>query len=146
MNTNTQCSNALRFRHHHLCNGGVLTVCTNLRHDDRAVDVGWSIFNPSDNRWIRKEGAIIAKNRLFNNKLSFTLSEAEPILCDYISLRALLLIMAVSKEPAGSYSLEIHPYDHPNIIPKPTLQAIQFECIEILNLVGQRVGLRDLYA
>lgn len=138
-------SNAIRYRHHHLCNGAILTVCTNLRHEERQVDVGWSIFNPSDKRWVKKLGAEISKHRLFNNKLYFSLTQSEPILCDYISLRALLLIMAVSKEPYESYSLEIDPDDHPNIIPKPTLQAIQFECIEILNLFGQRVGLKNLY-
>jgi hypothetical protein len=134
--------NALRFRHHHLPNGAVLTVCTNLRHEERQVDVGWSVFNPTDDRWIRKVGCEIAKNRLFSNQLYFSLSPQEPILCDYISFRALALILAVSNANPSEFDL---PEDQPLIIPKQTMQSIQFEMIEILNLLGQRVGLPNLY-
>lgn len=137
----TEKTNAIRFRHHHLCNGGVLTVCTNVHYTYRLVNVGWALFNPSDKRWIRKQGSKIAKNRMFNNELYFTLSDCEPIICDYISLRALLLIMATSKQ----YNDKFLPEDHPSIIPKPTIQAIQFEVIEILDLLGQRVGIHSMY-
>lgn len=143
--TNTQCkpTNALRYRHHFLSNGGVLTVCTNLRHDSREVDVGWSVFNPQDQRWIKKKGCEIARNRLFNNKLYFSLTKDEPILCDYISFRALALLLVVSGGPVDCYNPNID--DHPAIIPQATRTAMQLEMIEILNLVGKRGGLEDIY-
>lgn len=130
---------AQRFRHHFLVNGAILTVCTSLDYDTREVSVGWSIFNPNDARWIRKFGNNIARTRLIVHPIKFTLTENEPVLCDYISMKSLLLLIGVSgTKPATS------PEDHPSSIPVTTRTAIQFEMIHILSLLGMRVGLDSI--
>lgn len=127
---------AQRFRHHFLVNGAVLTVCTRLDYDTREVAVGWSVFNPNDQRWVRKIGNNIARFRLTEHPIKFKLTEYEPILCDYISMKALLLIIGVS-----GTTPESDDEHHPSAIPADTRTAIQFEMIHILSLLGMRVGL-----
>lgn len=129
---------ATRFRHHFLNNGGVLTVATCLEYETRTVRVGWAIFNPSDDRWVRKMGTYLARTRMNDNPLRFQLTEDEPIVCDYISLRALTLILAVSDGRNG-IPKEVWS-EHPSAIPKSTLVAIQYECYRIIDLLCQRVG------
>lgn len=131
---------AVRFRHHFLINGGVLTVCTSLNHDTGNVKVGWSLFNPGDEKWVRKIGNEIARRRLAINPLIFTITDHEPIICDYISLRALLAIIGTSKRTPHN---EI-PLETTKIIPRGALASIQYEAIKILNLLGQRVGLESI--
>lgn len=137
---NTECKEATRFRHHFLTNGGILTVATSLEYETRKVRVGWAIFNPADVRWIRKFGAILARGRMNDSPLYFTLTDDEPVMCDYISLRALQLILVNSGKdkseiPEGTLQ------EHPSSIPKNTLCAIQYESYRIMHLLGQRVGL-----
>ncbi len=136
-------TSAQRFRHHFLINGAILTVCTELQYETRQVRVGWSVFNPNDSRWIRKMGNQIARNRLHNNSIYFVLSEAEPVLCDYISLKALMVILGNSLAPPEDCP---NPADHPSAISAPTRQAIQVEMIAMIDLLGQRVGLSSLRA
>jgi hypothetical protein len=114
-------------RHHFLPNGCILTVCTSLDYNTREVKVGYALFNAEDERWIRKHGNTIARARLEDDDLSFNLTQSEPILCDYISIRALLLILSTGK-----------------YIQKSSLQAIQFEIINILNLLGLRCKLGSI--
>jgi hypothetical protein len=130
---------AQRFRHHFLVNGAILTVCTSLDYSNRDVSVGWAVFNPNDKRWIRKVGNQIARYRLTDHPLKFKLTENEPILCDYISMKALLLIVGVSGRPPETYFEH-----HPSSIPVDTRTAIQIEIIHILSLLGMRVGLKSL--
>lgn len=131
---------AVRFRHHFLVNGGVLSVCTSLNHENRTVTVGWSIFNPEDDRWVRKVGNGIAKKRMAENPTVFTLSKDEPVICDYISLRALVFILGTSKRKQGSDLGS----GSTRSIPRQTLEAIQFEVVKILSLLGERVGLPSI--
>lgn len=119
--------NPTRMRHHFLPNGCVLTVCTSLDYNTRDVKVGYALFNAKDDRWIRKHGNAIARARLEDDDLSFNLTQSEPILCDYISIRALLLILSTGK-----------------YIQKSSLQAIQFEIINILDLLGLRCKLGSI--
>lgn len=130
---------AQRFRHHFLINGAILTVCTSLNYDTREVTVGWSMFNPNDDRWVRKYGNHISRYRLTNHPIKFKLTEDEPILCDYISMKALLLIIGVS-----GMKPETELEHHPSSIPTDTRTAIQFEMIHILSLLGMRVGLNSI--
>lgn len=130
---------AQRFRHHFLVNGAVLTVCTRLDYKTREVAVGWSLFNPNDDRWIRKVGNNIARLRLTDFPIKFKLTEYEPILCDYISMKALLLIIGVSGAKP-----ENDAEHHPSSIHTDTRTAIQFEMVHILSLLGMRVGLNSI--
>lgn len=135
-------TNAMRFRHHFLMNGSILTVCTSLNHETREVKAGWSLFNPNDDHWIRKFGNSIALNRLEKFPLKITLSEDEPILCDYISHRVLMLILIASNQKFKNVEdITIHS---PSQIPDTVLQAIQFESIRILDLVGMRINLSSI--
>ena len=131
---------AVRFRHHFLTSGSVLTVCTRLHHDSRDVEVGWSLFNHEDKRWVRRVGNELARTRMFAAPLKFTLTTDEPILCDYISMRALMLIFVAAKREANAIK-----EGTPQVIPRTTLAEIQFEMLLILNLLGQRVGLRSIF-
>lgn len=90
--------NKVRWRHHYLNNGwgSILTVCTVLDHKTRNVKIGYSVFNGKDKYWIRRYGLVSSYKRLVDDGLNFNLSESEPVLCDYISLRSLLLFLAVS--------------------------------------------------
>lgn len=135
------CNNkvAQRFRHHFMVNGAILTVCTSLDYSNRDVAVGWAIFNPNDRRWIRKVGNELARFRLTHHPIKFRLTENEPVLCDYISLKALLLLLGMSGITPENYSDH-----HPSAIPAETRTAIQFEMINILSLLGMRVGLKSL--
>ena len=132
---------AVRFRHHFLASGSVLTVCTRLNYDNRNVEVGWSLFNHDDKRWVRRLGNQIARNRMDNTPLTFALTNDEPILCDYISMRALMLIFVASKRESNNHFKE----GTPQIIPRTSLADIQFEIFLMLNLLGQRVGLRSVF-
>lgn len=132
---------ASRFRHHFLVNGAILTVCTSLDYSTHEVAVGWSVFNPNDDRWVRKVGNAIARSRMESCPITFRLTECEPIVCDYISMKALLLIIGASgKKPENCAVRE----DHPSAIPDSTRTAIQFEMIHILSLLGMRVGLASI--
>jgi hypothetical protein len=131
---------AIRFRHHFLSNAAILTICTHLDYDTRVVRVGWAIFNPKDDRWIRKIGSMLARERMLKDNLAFTLTQNEPILCDYISLRALMLIIGAVSDKA---TINGHHEDLPRSIPKDTLEAILIEIISILDLLGRRIGLRS---
>lgn len=131
---------AVRFRHHFLINGGVLTVCTSLNHENGLVTVGWSIFNPDDSRWVRKVGNDIARKRIKDNPICFVLSSDEPIICDYVSLRALMLILGSAKRMSGDNIQD----NTTKTIPRNTLVAIEFEMIRILSLLGERVGLPSI--
>jgi hypothetical protein len=130
---------AQRFRHHFLVNGAILTVCTSLDYETREVSVGWSVFNPNDDRWIRKFGNNMARMRLLHFPIKFKLTEDEPILCDYISMKALLLMLGTSgKKPDDNHE------HYTCSIPVETRTAIQFEMIHILSLLGMRVGLNSI--
>lgn len=138
-----QKQNATRFRHHFLDNGAILTVATCLEYATRNVRVGWAIFNPADKRWVRKLGTYLARNRMDDHPLFFNLTENEPILCDYISLRALLVILGscVKNKPVP----EAVAQEHPTSIPKKTLKAIVMECDYITSLLADRLGLGRVY-
>lgn len=138
--SNDQKQPAVRFRHHFLASGSILSVCTRLHHDSLNVEVGWSLFNHEDKRWVRRVGNELARTRMDQTPLKFSLSPDEPILCDYISMRSLLLIFAAAKRTGGSIK-----EGTPQIIPRETLVDIQFEILMILNLLGQRVGLRSVF-
>lgn len=131
---------AVRFRHHFLASGSILTICTRLHHDSRDVEVGWSLFNHEDKRWVRRLGNQIARNRMNTTPLSFSLTADEPILCDYISMRALMLVFIASKREGNSIK-----EGTPQVIPRTSLAEIQFEMLMMLNLLGQRVGLRSIF-
>lgn len=131
---------AVRFRHHFLINGGILSVCTSLNHESGLVTVGWSIFNPDDLKWVRKMGNDIARKRMKNSPLTFTLSADEPVICDYVSLRALMLILGSAKRIGG----DIIPVNTTKSIPRSTLVAIEYEMIRILSLLGERIGLPSI--
>jgi hypothetical protein len=135
-------NHAVRFRHHFLSNSAVLTICTQLDYDTRVVRVGWAVFNPNDDRWVRKVGTTLARERMLTANLSFTLTQNEPILCDYISLRALMLMLGAVSDKAV---VSGHHEDLPSSIPKDTLEAIIVEIISILGLLGRRVGLPCIY-
>lgn len=136
--TNTK--EAVRFRHHYLVNGGILSVCTSLNHESGIVTVGWSVFNPEDPRWVRKIGNNIARKRMEEKPLVFLLTRDEPCVCDYISLRALMLILGSAKRKSGEGIVE----DTTQSIPRNTLVAIEYEMIRILSLLGERVGLPSI--
>ena len=129
---------AIRFRHHFLQSGSILTICTRLHYDTRNVDVGWSLYNHEDNRWVRRFGNYIARERMNTSPLMFTLTANEPILCDYISMRALMLIFVAAKREGKHYE-----EGTPQVIRRTSLADIQLEMLMILNLLGQRVGLRS---
>lgn len=131
---------AIRFRHHFLVNGAVLTVCTNLNHILRTVDIGWSLFNPGDDKWVRKVGNDIARDRIKNETLTFNLSEDEPVICDYLSLRSLMLILASAKRQPKT------PIDQSSTqtIPRASLTAIEYEMIRLISLLGQRIGVPSI--
>jgi len=131
---------AVRFRHHFLASGSVLTVCTRLNYDTLDVDVGWSLYNHEDKRWVRRFGNQIARERMDTSPLKFSITNDEPILCDYISMRALMLIFVAAKRQ-GSHFQE----GTPQIIPRTSLVDIQLEMLFILNLLGQRVGLNSFF-
>lgn len=131
---------AVRFRHHFLQSGSILTICTRLDYSTRNVEVGWSLFNHEDKRWIRRQGNQRARERMESTPLVFHLTSGEPILCDYISMRALMLLFVSSKRDGNAYQ-----EGTPQIIPRTTLAEIQFEMFLILNLIGQRVGLRSVF-
>lgn len=131
---------AVRFRHHFLQSGSVLTVCTRLNYETRNVDVGWSLFNHEDRRWVRRFGNQIARERMDTAPLKFSLTGDEPILCDYISMRALMLLFVAAKRNGNSIQ-----EGTPQVIPRTTLAEIQFEIFLMLNLLGQRVGLRSVF-
>ena len=133
---NNEVKIATRFRHHFLVNGAILSVCTRLNYNTREVAVGWSVFNPNDERWIRKEGNHIAVQRMDLFPIKFSMTNDEPILCDYISFKALLLILGASKKTPNE-----NRENHPSAIPAKTRTAIQFEMIRILSLLGMRIGL-----
>lgn len=125
-----------RFRHHHLSNNAILTVCTSLDHDKKEVKVGWAIFNPNDQRWDRKYGNQLALHRLTYHPLRFIMTEDEPIVCDYISLRALCVILVATCEKEDEH--------HPSCIPLTTKQAIQLEMVKIVGFLGTRCNLNDI--
>ena len=131
---------ALRFRHHFLINGGVLTICTSLNHETRSVKVGWSLFNPNDQRWVRRQGNDNARRRLNEFPLEFILTQNEPILCDYISLRALMLVFAAAKR----HPHEPYTNDSTQVIPRQVLSVLQYEMIRIISLLGQRLNLPSI--
>jgi|PlaIllAssembly_1097288.scaffolds.fasta_scaffold00001_159 hypothetical protein len=131
---------AVRFRHHFLASGSVLTVCTRLDYETRNIDVGWSLFNHEDRRWVRRFGNQMARERMDASSLKFSLTSDEPILCDYISMRALMLIFVAAKRESNHFQ-----EGTPQIIPRTTLAEIQFEIFMMLNLLGQRVGLRSIF-
>ena len=131
---------AVRFRHHFLASGSVLTICTRLNYDSHTVEVGWSLFNHEDKRWIRRFGNQIARDRMNMAPLTFNLTVDEPILCDYISMRALMLIFVAAKREGN-----VIKEGTPQVIPRTSLVDIQFEMLMILNLLGQRVGLRSVF-
>ena len=131
---------AVRFRHHFLASGSILTICTRLHHDSRDVEVGWSLFNHEDKRWVRRLGNQIARNRMNTTPLSFSLTADEPILCDYISMRALMLIFVAAKREGNAIK-----EGTPQVIPRTSLVDIQFEMLMILNLLGQGVGLHSVF-
>lgn len=131
---------AVRFRHHFLASGSVLTVCTRLNYDNRNVEVGWSLYNHDDQRWVRRFGNTIARDRMNTTPLVFSLTKDEPILCDYISMRALMLIFVAAKREGNAIK-----EGTPQVIPRASLVDIQFEMLMILNLLGQRVGLRSVF-
>jgi len=130
---------AVRFRHHFLASGSILTICTRLNYDTHTVEVGWSLFNHEDKRWIRRFGNQIARDRMNMTPLTFSLTVDEPILCDYISMRALMLVSVAAKRQGNN-----HQEGTPQIIPRSSLADIQFEILMILNLLGQRVGLNSI--
>lgn len=134
------CEEAIRFRHHFLINDCILSVCTSLNHETRDVAVGWSIFNSADRTWIKKVGNGIARKRMKETPLMFNLSKDEPIICDYISLRALLIILGASKR---EYDDTIQD-NTPRAIYRDTLLAIEYEMIRVLSLLGERVGLPSI--
>jgi len=74
------------------------------------------------------------------SSLKFSLTSDEPILCDYISMRALMLIFVAAKRESNHFQ-----EGTPQIIPRTTLAEIQFEIFMMLNLLGQRVGLRSIF-
>ena len=141
MNLQTQ-KPAIRFRHHYLASGAILSICTKLNHEARSVDVGWAIFNPEDDRWIRKVGNQVARIRLENEPLKFVLTEDEPVICDYISMRALMVLLVAAKR----VRIEDEIFKSPQIIPRYTLAEIQMEIVLVLNLLGQRVGLPSVFS
>lgn len=131
---------AVRFRHHFLQSGSILTICTRLNYDTRNIEVGWSLFNHDDKRWVRRLGNQIARDRMNSSPLVFSITKDEPILCDYISMRALMLLFVAAKRDGNAYQ-----EGTPQIIPRTTLAEVQFEIFMILNLLGQRVGLRSVF-
>lgn len=84
--------NNLRFKHHRLLNGDVLTVVTSLNHYTKTLKVGWALFVFPNNKWKKKEANLIAKTKMKENPLYIILSESEDIQTDYITLRALKVI------------------------------------------------------
>ena len=130
---------AIRFRHHFLPNGSVLSVCTQLNHETKDVKVGWSLYNPKDEKWIRKVGNNLARERLAKHPLSFTLSSDEPIICDYLSLRALQVLLVSAQRTHGSDNTV-----NTKSIPRQTLLEVQIECIILLNQLGRRLGCQDI--
>jgi hypothetical protein len=84
-------------------------------------------------------GNNMARLRLTEFPIKFKLTEYEPILCDYISMKALLLIIGVS-----GVKPETDIENHPSSIPIATRTAIQFEMVHILSLLGMRVGLDSI--
>ena len=131
---------AMRFRHHFLQSGSILTICTRLNYDTRNVELGWSLFNVEDKRWVRRLGNQLARERMNTDPLVFSLTQDEPILCDYISMKALMLVFVAAKREGNAYQKGT-----PQIIPRTTLAEIQFEILMILNLLGQRLGLRSVF-
>lgn len=97
-------SPVVRYRHHFLENGAILTICSELDHNTRNVRVGWSCWNPDDKRWVKRDGNKLAISRMNEYNYSFTLSESEPILCDYISIRALQVIFVNSRNKIKSHT------------------------------------------
>ncbi len=95
-------TNAIRFHHHHLPNGCVLTICGVLNHETREVKFGWSIFNAMDVQWIRKIGNEIARDRLSEEPIIFNLTLDEPILSEYITLRTLIALIPIIAKPGFS--------------------------------------------
>jgi hypothetical protein len=79
----------------------------------------------------------LARERLNTAPLKFVIFPDEPKICDYISLRALLTIL-------GSVKTRGRVDNYPSTIPSDTLNAIQLEIICLLDLVGQRTGLKRL--
>lgn len=134
----------LRFRHHFLSTNAILTICTHLNHETRTVDVGWSLFNPNDFRWIKKKGNEIARNRLINHPLHYILSKDEPILCDYLSVRSLLVVLGSIYTFLNEQKTEEEYKNHPISTSMETWKAIQFECLHMINLLGNRIGLPSL--
>ena len=134
----TEKTHAQRFRHHFLLNGAILTICTELEYSTRKVKVGWAIFNPNDSRWVRRIGNQIASYRLNNSPLEFILSPTEPVLCDYISMQAIVVIFINCKNPNPGVTPSS---DHPSSIPTVTRQAMQIEIARMVDLIGRRVSL-----
>lgn len=131
--SNEKCP-AERFRHHFLENGDILTIATRLYHSNREVKIGWAIFNPSDKKWIKKDSSSIARQRLEKKPLLMCLSNSEPILCDYLSLRSLLVILAGTHES----TLNSNGLDDVNNLPDSTRQCILIECMRITEQLGKR--------
>lgn len=136
---NKQKKDASRIRHHYLDNGAILTVITCLNYVKRDVQIGWSVFNPTDKVWKKKMGNHIANFRMENYPLSFVLTESEPILSDYISLRALHVILSSSLKEKFTFDYDTKEY--PDIIPKKTLESIMRECDRISLAFANRLGL-----
>ena len=131
---------ATRFRHHFLSSGSVLTICTRLNYDTHIVEVGWSLFNHEDDRWIRRYGNQIARDRMNMTPLTFSLTVDEPVLCDYISLKSLMLVFIAARR-SGNHQQE----GTPQVIPRAILQELQFEMLMLINLLGERLNLPPIF-
>lgn len=90
-----------RYRHHFLGNGAILSVCTRIdfiANGSKIVRLGWSCFDPRDGTWIKKVGSGLSKARLDSSEHFYVMVPNEPVICDYVSLRALQYILLNSSE------------------------------------------------
>lgn len=122
---NILCEN-VRHKHYHLLNGAVLTICSNLNKTSREIKFGWAVFNPNDGTWIKKTGNRISYYRMHTKPFSYVLSDNEPILTDYISMRTLLMFYAVSK----------------NLIKDDTRSCLTIEMFKLVEHLRERLDIQ----
>ena len=92
----------IKFKHHHLNNGNILTVCsaisTMIDESLTLVHLGYAMFNANDKEWNRKKGNKLARSRLLNSGIYFTMDPCDPISHNYLCYRALITLLLAAKE------------------------------------------------
>lgn len=129
--------NNFRFKHYVLSDGNKLTTCIQLNKSQRVVEVGFYIWQDLYNRRgeERKKACFYSCARMAADDLCFSISKSEPLNCDYINLRSLLIIQNILKNSNQFFS---------NIDPSKATLYLHFEMCDIIHqqteLFFQRIG------